>query len=36
MSRPVLSFVPAAVSVAMAPILASGIVTYVLARLFIG
>jgi hypothetical protein len=36
MSRPVLTFLPAAVSVAMAPILASGIVTYVLARLFIG
>jgi hypothetical protein len=36
MGRSVLTFLPAAVSVAMTPIAASGIVTYVLARLFIG
>jgi hypothetical protein len=36
MARPVQAFLPAAVSMAVAPIAASGIVTYVLARLFIG
>lgn len=36
MARPVLAFAPAAVSVAVAPIAAAGIVTYVLARLFVG
>jgi hypothetical protein len=36
LSRPVLAFLPAALALAMAPIAAAGIVTYVLARLFIG
>jgi hypothetical protein len=35
-ARPVLAFLPAAVSLAVAPIAAGGILTYVLARLFIG
>jgi hypothetical protein len=35
-TRPVLVFLPAALSLAVAPIAAGGIVTYVLARLFIG
>jgi len=34
--RPVLAFLPAALSLAMTPIAASGIVSYVLARLFLG
>jgi hypothetical protein len=36
MSRPVLAFLPAALSLAVAPIMAGGIATYVLARLFVG
>jgi hypothetical protein len=36
MSRPVLAFLRAALSLAAAPIMAGGIVTYVLARLFVG
>ena len=36
MARPMLAFAPAAVSVAVAPIAAAGMVTYVLARLFVG
>jgi hypothetical protein len=36
LTRPVLAFLPAAMALAMAPIAAGGVLTYVLARLFVG
>jgi hypothetical protein len=36
MARPVLAFLPAGLALAMAPIAAGGVMTYVLARLFVG